>query len=209
MRQQATQMRQNNRMERFFEVDEAAARAGHAGSSPAAFPVTDANGQGKGYRYEHMLTCIHETLTKSNKGTSSSERNQLPAPQIEMIGKKKTMITNFGRLCEVFHRTPEEVKEFIEQELTANGNLDSKQALILKYQARKANDFDKLFIRYLDEYVKCNACHRIDTTLTKENRILTLHCNVCTATRTVNVSHDNTYAASTEKRSIKRNAITL
>lgn len=163
----------------------------------------------EGYTYNAMLTRLFEALNRNNEGTSVGERNQVPVPILEKIGKKKTVISNFGRICTSFNRPLEDVKDFIEKELSIRGNLDSNNALILKFETRKATDFDRILIKYLDMYVKCNSCHTINTTLTKEGRRLELRCNWCTATRTVTAAEIATFSAMVEKRSKVRAAMTL
>jgi translation initiation factor 2 subunit 2 len=192
---------QTQRVERFLDVATTTA-------------TTEANASGEddtaeGYRYNAMLTRLFEALNRNNEGSAMTERNQLPVPILERMGKKKTVIANFGRICEAFHRPMEDVKDFIEKELSIRGNLDSNNALILKFEIRKQTDFDRVLIKYLDEYVKCNSCHRIDTTLTKDGRRLELRCNVCTATRTVTAAGSATFSAQIEKRSRQRAAMTL
>lgn len=162
-----------------------------------------------GYTYNTMLSRLYTALDRSHEGSAMSQRNKLPIPIIEKIGKKKTVISNFGRICKVFNRDMEDVKDFIEKELSITGNLDSNNALILKYEIRKATDFDNILVKYLEQYVKCNACNRIDTTLTKEGRRTELKCNWCTATRTVQAMGTATFRAALEKRSRQRATLTL
>lgn len=198
------QQQQNQRVERFLDV-----------ATTSSTAAAEANGSSaeeeavEGYRYNTMLTRLFEALNRNNEGSAMTERNQLPVPILERMGKKKTVIANFGRICDAFHRPMEDVKDFIEKELSIRGNLDSNNALILKFEIRKQTDFDRVLIKYLDEYVKCNSCHRIDTTLTKDGRRLELRCNVCTATRTVTAAGTATFSAQIEKRSRQRAAMIL
>lgn len=163
----------------------------------------------KGYTYAEMLSRIVEDLNRNNEGSSRSGQNKVPTPKLESVGKKKTCIINFQRICEAIHRSVDDVKEFMERELSCKGSLDSKNAFTLKYQMTKSTDMDKLLHQYLDTYVKCNSCNCIDTVLEKNGRLMELRCNVCTATRTV-VSGNNSasYSAVVEKRSRIRAAAT-
>ncbi|KAK7201878.1 eukaryotic translation initiation factor 2 beta subunit [Novymonas esmeraldas] len=214
----AVQQQQNERVERFLDMmGTSSPTAAAAAAAATAAAAADANGSSadaataatEGYRYNAMLTRLFEALNRNNEGSAMTERNQLPVPILERMGKKKTVITNFGRICDAFHRPMEDVKDFIEKELSIRGNLDSNSALILKLEIRRQTDFDRVLIKYLDEYVKCNSCHRINTTLTKDGRRLELRCNVCTATRTVTAAGTATFSAQIEKRSRQRAAMTL
>ncbi|KAG5510807.1 hypothetical protein JKF63_07879 [Porcisia hertigi] len=203
MVESTVQQQQNQRLERFLDGPMSSSAAAEANGSSAEEEAME------GYRYNAMLTRLFEALNRNNEGSAMTERNQLPVPILERMGKKKTVIANFGRICDAFHRPMEDVKDFIEKELSIRGNLDSNDALILKFEIRKQTDFDRVLIKYLDEYVKCNSCHRIDTTLTKDGRRLELRCNVCTATRTVTAAGTATFSAQIEKRSRQRAAMVL
>lgn len=196
---------QLQRVERFLD----SGATGGSSTSPAPAGEASSDDPTDGYRYSAMLTRLFDALNRNNEGSALTERNQLPVPILERMGKKKTVIANFGRICDAFHRPIEDVKDFIEKELSIRGNIDSNKALILKFEIRKQTDFDRVLIKYLDEYVKCNSCHRIDTTLTKDGRRLELRCNVCTATRTVTAATSATFSAVLEKRSRQRAMTTL
>lgn len=195
------QKQQSQRVERFLDYNPSAQSNGSTSGASAA--------PAEGYAYMNMLNCLFDALNISMEGSAMKERNQLPVPVTEKIGKKKTVISNFARICAAFHRPAEDVKDFIEKELSTRGNLDSNSALILKFEIRKATDFDRILIKYLDEFVKCNSCHGIDTTLTKDGRRTELQCNRCTATRTVQAVSSATFSAQVEKRSRQRAAMTL
>ncbi|EPY38499.1 translation initiation factor 2 subunit 2 [Angomonas deanei] len=158
-----------------------------------------------GYFYSQMLTDIYENLQK--RTTAGGQRNKIITPILEKVGKKKTIITNFGKICENFNRSVEDVKSFIESEVSTTSNLNGENALLLKYETRKSTDFDAVIIKYLDKWVKCNACKSTNTVLHKEDRRFEIVCNVCQATRTVTKEGKGT-AANIEKRS-KRNHTTL
>ncbi|CCW60229.1 unnamed protein product [Phytomonas sp. EM1] len=211
---QLLEQQEAHRVEKFLDVGIDYKGSNASSPHPRSPNSEDTNGNknegnDEGYTYHAMLTNLFEALNRNNEGSAMTERNQIPVPILEKIGKKKTAISNFGRICEAFHRSMEDVKDFIEKELSIRGNLDSNNALILKFEIRKATDFDRTLIKYLDEYVKCYSCHRIDTTLTKDGRRLELRCNWCTATRTVQAVSSATYSAQIEKRSRQRAAMTL
>lgn len=177
------------------------------GSPTSSTQINDE--QKNGYTYMDMVRRIFSDLDRNNESSARAGRNKIPTPKLESVGKKKTCIVNFQRICEAIHRNVEEVKEFVEKELSCKGNLDSKNALTLKYQMQKSTDLDNLLQRYLDIYVKCNSCNRIDTVLTRNGRLVELRCNFCTATRTVTAVINATYNAVVEKRARTRAAMTL
>ncbi|KAF8278619.1 putative eukaryotic translation initiation factor 2 beta subunit [Trypanosoma cruzi] len=192
-------------VERFLD---ATSKTGSSGSSGGG--GNKATEEGCGYNYSVMLRRLFFALNRNKESSAMTERNRLPEPKLEKIGKKKVIITNFGRICQAFNRPIQDVKDYIEKELSVGGNLDSNDALILKYEIQKSTAFDNILYKYLDEFVKCNSCHKIDTTLTKEGRRMELRCNWCTATRTVQAVGSATYSAQVGKRSKARlQAMTL
>lgn len=176
-------------------LHESAGHSGAAGEEPHL-----------GYTFNEMLTRIFTELDRNNESSARAGRNKIPTPKLESVGKKKTCITNFARICEAINRPVEYVKEYVEKELSCKGSLDSKNALTLKFQMQKSTDLDNLLQRYLDLYVKCNSCHRIDTELVRNGRLSELHCNFCTASRTVTATTTSTYNAVVEKRARTRAA---
>lgn len=185
------------------QKDGSTADSGASESTTSAPPTLSA-----GYTYNEMIQRIFRMLDENNEGSARLQTNRIPMPKLETVGKKKTCINNFSRICEVIHRPVEDVKEFVEKELSCKGNMDTKGALTVRFQMQKSTDLDNLLQRYLDTYVKCNSCNRIDTTLQKSGRVLELRCNWCQATRSV-AAMVSTYTANMEKRSRTRAAMTL
>nr|CCC90618.1 unnamed protein product [Trypanosoma congolense IL3000] len=203
--QQRRKENQAPRVERFLDAAVGADRTGSSSANTGASSEMCC-----GYAYDDMLQRLVIALNRNKESGGMSERNKLPVPMVEKVGKKKVAIINFGKICEAFNRPIEDVKDYIEKELSVGGNLDSSEALILKYEIQKVTAFDKILIKYLDEYVKCNSCHKIDTTLAKEGRRMELRCNWCTATRSVQAVGSATYSAQVGKRSrARRQAMTL
>lgn len=168
---------------------------------------TDGTG---GYSYLVLLDRVYDELKSKNPSLGAGEsRNQIPVPQIERYGSKKTAVANFKKICDAINRSMEEVKDFIEKELSTVGSIDSMNCLILKLQNVKTIQFESIIIKYVDEYVKCHACKKINTTLNKEDRITVLKCNLCQATRTVTSGSSSAFHAVVGKRSKLRAANAL
>lgn len=168
---------------------------------------TDGTG---GYSYHALLDRVYEELRAKNPSLSSTEssRNQIPVPQIERYGSKKTAVANFKSICDAINRSMEEVKDYLDKELSTTGSIDSSNCLILKLQNVKSIQFEGIIIKYIDEFVKCHSCKKINSTLQKEDRITVLKCNLCQASRTVTAG-GNAFHAVTGKRSKLRAANAL
>mmetsp|Transcript_21072 Transcript_21072/g.24423 ORF Transcript_21072/g.24423 Transcript_21072/m.24423 type:complete len:337 (+) Transcript_21072:55-1065(+) len=161
-----------------------------------------------GYPYADLLTRVYEELRKKNPSLGNSEgvRNQLPVPQIERHGTKKTALPNIKDLCKALNRTIEEVKEYLEKELSTTGSIDSSECLVLKIRNVRPTQLEGIITKYVNEFVKCDSCKKIDSTLQKEDRITVLKCNICGATRTVGSGAATSFQAVTAKRSKLRAA---
>jgi translation initiation factor 2 subunit 2 len=162
-----------------------------------------------GYSYSMLLDRVYEELHLKNPHLSGGEaaRAQLPQPSIEKHGAKKTAVANFQAICDAMHRTLEEVKDYIDKELSTQSALDANNCLLLKLQNVKGQQFENVVLKYVGEFVKCNSCRSIDTVLVKDadRRMLLLRCNNCKAERNVKSSSQG-YKAETGKRSKARQA---
>jgi translation initiation factor 2 beta subunit (eIF-2beta)/eIF-5 len=161
------------------------------------------------FSYKFMLDRVLAICKKNNPELAQVERIQLPMPKLEKHSSKKTALTNFKELCQALHRSQDEVKDFIEKSLTTQGSVDGNNCLVLKYQNAKVSQFEKLFGQYVEEYVKCRACGRINTDLAKEasSRLLLMNCRDCKASRYIQVAGAATFTAQTTKRSKQRNSM--
>eukprot|EP00672_Neobodo_designis_P022083 CAMPEP_0174841314 /NCGR_PEP_ID=MMETSP1114-20130205/9228_1 /TAXON_ID=312471 /ORGANISM="Neobodo designis, Strain CCAP 1951/1" /LENGTH=339 /DNA_ID=CAMNT_0016075495 /DNA_START=33 /DNA_END=1052 /DNA_ORIENTATION=+ len=161
------------------------------------------------YSYQFMLERVLDICRQNNPELAQAERVKFPMPKIEKSGSKKTALTNFKQICKFVNRSQEEVKDYIEKTLTTTGAIDGNQCLILKYQGAKLSTFEKLFAKYVEEFVQCKACGRINTTLTKDasSRLLLMNCKDCKASRYIQVATGASFKAQTTKRSKMRNAI--
>lgn len=165
------------------------------------------NGQG-GYTFSFMLRRAYDAISHFNPSLEQvGSKVKLPMPIIERSGTKKTAITNFKTICSRLNRTMEEVKDFIEKHLTTQSSIDSNNCLIIKIQNVKQTQAENAFQKYIEEHVKCNMCGGIDTVVSRDpsSRLLTLLCNTCTASRTVQTAGAATYQAQTTKRARQRN----
>lgn len=165
-----------------------------------------------GYTYSELLTRVLAQLRQNNPelGEGASQRIKLPVPKIEKNGKKKTALTNFRDMAKAMGRPMEDVKDFIEKHLTTQGSLDANDCLILKYQNMRQPQVEAMFNKYIEQFVRCNMCGKIETDLTKDasSRLWVLKCRRCKASRTVQAPTNATYQAQTTKRAAIRRRLT-
>merc|ERR1711991_653881 len=159
------------------------------------------------YSYQFMLDRVLDICHRNNPELAKTERIRLPLPKIERVGSKRTAYINFNDTCLALNRTQKELKDYIEKTLTVQSSIDVNNCLILKYQGAKVSQFEKLIGKYVEEYVKCRACGRINTRLNRDSssRLLLMNCKDCGANRYIQVAGGATFKAQTTKRSRQRN----
>jgi len=161
------------------------------------------------YPYTFLLDRLYRQLHEKNEKLFENEKNhQLPAPQVDLIGSKKTRWRNFKQTCELLKRKVDDVKLFFLAEMNTPGNLDGNVNLILKGRWRP-RQFENILKKYIREYVECRGCHSPETILTRDNasRLYFLECKVCGCQRSVAPIKNGFHAVSKDDRRLaKKNA---
>eukprot|EP00758_Cryptobia_borreli_P006546 Tbor_TRINITY_DN5175_c2_g3::TRINITY_DN5175_c2_g3_i1::g.26320::m.26320/K03238/EIF2S2; translation initiation factor 2 subunit 2 len=155
------------------------------------------DGAAGGYTYYDMMDRISKLLGDKHGHRTHKD---IPAPMLDKIGTKKTVINNFGLICDALDRTPKEVQLFFEHEKATTSTLDQNNMLILKLQRVKQHDMEATLRKYIDQYVKCSSCGSINTQLVKDRRRYRLICRDDGSERYVQASTGATYLAKTSKR---------
>jgi translation initiation factor 2 subunit 2 len=152
------------------------------------------------YSYPEML---HSLLHQGRDGSDprSSRALAVPPPQINRRGKK-TMLSNFRIICEHLKRSPEHVKQYICAEQSMEASIDGEGALVLTGRVT-TSVVESLIRAYVGMYVKCAVCGSKDTQLDKNNRLLFVKCNSCTASRSVQQITQG-FKANTTKRKTRK-----
>ncbi|KAH0794597.1 eukaryotic translation initiation factor 2 subunit beta-like [Histomonas meleagridis] len=136
------------------------------------------------YPYSEMIERAFNLMHSKNVESSSTSRSiRLPAIQIEKKAKK-TIFLNFTTICKSIKRDPEHVKHYICTEQNTDASIDGKGGLIITGRLQM-NAIEKYILQYVHQYVKCPVCGSADTKLEKNNRLLFIKCNQCTAQRSV------------------------
>lgn len=159
-----------------------------------------------GFQYNDMLS--RATTLMRAVGIGETNRSiEIPPPLMERIGSKRIVISNFAAICAAIGRTTIEVQKYFERQTSATTSLDGNEGLILKMKL-DGKGVERIFDKFLDEWITCKVCKSIDTTLEKEksmNRLYKIMCNKCKAFRHQEMT-ESAYAANTTKRSKLRNA---
>ncbi|MFB6217134.1 MAG: translation initiation factor IF-2 subunit beta [Candidatus Aenigmatarchaeota archaeon] len=114
----------------------------------------------------------------SDKSSSSqdSERFEPPEPEVTQEGNK-TIIKNFSEVVDTLRRPKDHFLKFLSKELAAPGDLDGSRAVFQgKFSKRQV---EEKLDSYMDEFVLCPACNKVDTELVEEERITKIKCEAC------------------------------
>jgi translation initiation factor 2 subunit 2 len=106
------------------------------------------------------------------------ERLELPRLQYSVIGMR-SIIFNFKEIAETLNRDPQHLLKFFSGEMATAA---STQGLRIIFQGKFPRDtLEKLFERYVENFVTCPICKRPDTRIMKEKRVSFLVCEACGA----------------------------
>merc|ERR1712212_19401 len=132
------------------------------------------------YRYDELLTRAFDILREKNPEMAAGEKKKfiMKPPLVHRVGSKKTAFTNFYYICNLLHRMPQHVLQFLLAELGTSGSIDGSNQLIIKGRFVQ-KQIENVLRRYIKEYVTCHTCRSSDTILQKDDRIYFLQCEQC------------------------------
>jgi translation initiation factor 2 subunit 2 len=150
---------------------------------PQFWNQTDRN-----YAYSELLGLVYENRNKKNPSLSTERAKKIvmKPPQVMKEGAKKTNFANFKDICSTMNRSQEHFLSYLLVELGTTGSIDGNGCLILKGKFL-GKDIESLLRRYMQDYVVCEMCGSLETSLTRNptTRLHSLYCNHCKADRTV------------------------
>ncbi len=125
--------------------------------------------------YERMLDRLYMMLPEK---TSSMERFELPMLDISVQGKK-TLIRNFSQALKAVARGEKQFYKYVTKETATAATIEEgKLVLNGKFFAENIN---RLWANYLNEYVLCHECKKPDTQIIERNGVKVLKCTACGA----------------------------
>jgi len=127
--------------------------------------------------YDDLLKRLRNGLGTSET-TDSTERIELPPPQIYWQGRK-TIFKNFSEYPRILRRDPDKILMYLAKELATAASLDGERAIFIGRKDKQS--FAVLLKRYMNDRVVCPVCGRPDTHTEKVKRLLFLVCEACGA----------------------------
>ena len=130
------------------------------------------------YDYMFLLKRIKIENGPNLKGT-------LPQPHISVHGRR-THWTNFYEFHNSCNRTPCHVIEYIQNELCTGCHTTGSNILVIK-QRMNVGSIQQLCRAYVNRYVLCEDCKRLDTLLVRDakSRLTFVQCQQCHSCRSV------------------------
>jgi len=125
--------------------------------------------------YKEMLKRAHSQLPSE---VLEHKRFEIPKPRSFVTGMR-TILVNFKEICEALNREPRHVLKFLSGEMATAATVEGTRAI---FHGKFGNDtFERLIIRYTNDFVTCPVCKRPDTKIVKERRFFFLICEACGA----------------------------
>lgn len=126
--------------------------------------------------YNSLLNKIYDELPNKLMGRT---RFEVPSVQVHVEGNK-TIIHNFGQICEKIRRDPKILAKYLSKELASPVNIDGQRATI--HRKLSSDVLNKKMKEFIDRYVICRECKRPDTRMKEIGHgIKQITCEACGA----------------------------
>ncbi|MEM5879992.1 MAG: translation initiation factor IF-2 subunit beta [Candidatus Aenigmatarchaeota archaeon] len=128
--------------------------------------------------YLTLLEEAYNKLKKLGKELKRGEDIVIPLPKITYY-KKWTYIENVKEILEILRRDIKLLAKFLQKELNIPCKVEENKILIQKEVSLETikNKIDK----FIEIFVKCPVCKKLDTQIIKLDRNLILKCEACGA----------------------------
>jgi translation initiation factor 2 subunit 2 len=123
------------------------------------------------------------------------------------VGTKKTLWVNYDEICQMMHRSPDHVFQFMMAELGTEGSIDGNKRLVIRGKFIPKY-IESLLRKYIMEYVVCPMCRSFNTDLSRDpaSRLFFVACNDCGSSRSVAQIRAGFHAQTRADRRALRNA---
>lgn len=137
------------------------------------------------YTYEQLLDRINVLLGR-NSNDLNNKRKSIPSPEIEKVGSKKVVWTNFDETCKILNRKIEHLMKFFLIEFGAEGSLNEEKQFVIKGRFL-SKEFQNVLTKYIKMFISCENCNSLNTQIRKDQivHLTFLHCDDCHSHRSV------------------------
>lgn len=134
------------------------------------------------YSYRDLLTRVYSMIGTTDPRSTVGPM-VIPAPKTKYMNRR-TVISNFNRLCNALDREPPHMLAYVKAELLCNATVDGNGAVWLRGRFSQGQ-IEQLITAYIVAFVTCDQCKSILTHLNRVNRLWFKKCKKCGSTRTV------------------------
>lgn len=128
------------------------------------------------FNFENMVNEAYESLNNNSSDV-------LVLPKIDLdINQSRLHWKNVKEFLKVINRQSDHFIYFLKKEMMKEINWYSKSksdGLIIHGKFQKKSDISNLAIKYINNYVICSSCKKVDTVIIKENKDNIFECLVC------------------------------
>ena len=137
---------------------------------------------------KYTMEFLIERIQKQQEGICKKKRFRCDPPIIQSINKK-TVIMNFQELWQIFNRSIDDVKLYIDNELECTSSIFGETNMLSINNTYPKEKIEGIITNYIRNYVVCHElnCYSGNTIIIKKDRQITLQCNDCKSHRTVPV----------------------
>lgn len=149
--------------------------------------VASSSSNDQEYTYVFLLKRAMANITTDNPLLCSEPMKiKLKPLDVQREGTRKTVVTNFGALCNDINRSKNHVLSFFLCELCNDGSIDAQDRMILKGRYTPGA-ISSIARKYIEQYVMCNGCKSFDTVIDRDKatRLFFLRCSNCHASQSV------------------------
>ncbi len=105
-------------------------------------------------------------------------------PQVDVLHEgRTTIVRNWKEIVETLNRDKEHLLSYLLREVGTAGDADSDRVTFMG--KIPPGQIQEKIAAYTETFVMCDECHRPDTHLTKDGRIMLLKCDACGAHKPV------------------------
>eukprot|EP00733_Pompholyxophrys_punicea_P002433 Pompholyxophrys_punicea_v1_NODE_1896_length_516_cov_1.253796.p1 type:complete len:141 gc:universal NODE_1896_length_516_cov_1.253796:37-459(+) len=136
------------------------------------------------YTIDFLLDRLFEKLESDKK---DSKKFTSKKPKI-VIQNRKTIITNFAELCNIFNRDMNTVKSYIDNELKVTSSIFGDENDMLQINnIYKPSHIEEVLMKYIKTHVVCSEpkCCSGNTEIIREDRLVFLKCNSCHSKKSI------------------------
>jgi len=129
--------------------------------------------------YYELLEEAYEKLKKEGKIVKKGEGTmEIPLPKVSYHGKF-TYIENIKEILDIVRRDIKLFVKFLQRELNISCKIENNMVVI---QKNVPIDVVKSKIdKFIENFVRCPVCKKLDTVLIKKDRLLFIKCEACGA----------------------------